>query len=329
MKLSGVFLERCAAETGFQIGPLEKVVRLGEMAGNIARHPVLGPALALKGGTALNLCFGPPKRLSVDLDYNYVARSDREGMLEDRPRIEEILTELAARLDYRVQRSTDAFAGRKLFLAYRSISGLNERIEIDVNYLYRIPISGIENRFLWQPGELDKPRIRCIGRHELVIGKLLALLDRGAVRDAWDVANLDARMLRTMDSSLFRARFIAFAAVLEHPLWTYTGKRLKMLVNDRAVDELLIPLLVGNPTIECRKVASTAWSIVKPFLELKREERDYLKYIEKGEIRPECLSLRSRREADSIRRHPAILWKTANVREHLAKSGSIKAKRGR
>jgi hypothetical protein len=44
---------------------LEKVVRLGEIAGDIARHPLLGEALTLKGGSALNLCYGPPRRLAV------------------------------------------------------------------------------------------------------------------------------------------------------------------------------------------------------------------------------------------------------------------------
>jgi predicted nucleotidyltransferase component of viral defense system len=77
------YLERCAAETGFQIIPLEKVVRLGEVAADVSRHPLLGEALALKGGTALNLCFGAPQRLSVDLDFNYIAHLERERMLAD------------------------------------------------------------------------------------------------------------------------------------------------------------------------------------------------------------------------------------------------------
>jgi hypothetical protein len=88
MNISLEYLERCAADSGFQIGPLEKVARLGELASHIARHPVLGKSLALKGGTALNLCFSPPKRLSVDLDFNYIGHIEREKMLEDRPRIE-------------------------------------------------------------------------------------------------------------------------------------------------------------------------------------------------------------------------------------------------
>jgi len=52
MSVSLEYLERCAVETGFRIGPLEKVTRLGEMASQVARHTVLGKALVLKGGTA-------------------------------------------------------------------------------------------------------------------------------------------------------------------------------------------------------------------------------------------------------------------------------------
>jgi len=78
MNVSLKYLERCSAQTGYPVPPLEKIVRLGKMAGDATRHPFLGSVLALKGGTALNLCSGPPKRLSVDLDFNYIGHRDRE-----------------------------------------------------------------------------------------------------------------------------------------------------------------------------------------------------------------------------------------------------------
>ena len=53
MSVSLEYLRRCANETGYRIEPLEKVVRLGEMAADIKRHPLLGAVLALKGGTAI------------------------------------------------------------------------------------------------------------------------------------------------------------------------------------------------------------------------------------------------------------------------------------
>ena len=56
MSVSLEYLQGCAAQTGYALSPLEKVIRLGELAGEITRHPFLGRVLALKGGTALNLC---------------------------------------------------------------------------------------------------------------------------------------------------------------------------------------------------------------------------------------------------------------------------------
>ena len=159
MNVSLEYLQRCADQTGYRVEPLEKVVRLGGMAADVARHPFLGSVLALKGGTAFNLCFGPPKRLSVDLDYNYIGHLDRAAMLEARPAVEQAVADLARRQGYRVQQSADAFAGRKYYLLYRSVLGPEERIEVDLNFLFRMPIAGTELRELWQPGELDRPSI--------------------------------------------------------------------------------------------------------------------------------------------------------------------------
>ena len=319
MNISQEYLERCAAETGFQIGPLEKVARLGEMASHLARHPILGESLILKGGTALNLCFGTPKRLSVDLDFNYISHVDREKMLKDRPLIDDAATELSRRLGYLVQRSADAFAGRKLFLSYRSVLQQNERIEIDINYLFRTPISDIERHELWQPGALDRPKIRIVGITELVIGKLLAFLDRGAVRDIWDVANFSPRISKLLKSGIFRARFIALSAILEHPLPTYSLKRLKLHFDESSVDQLLLPLIIGESSIKLKKIADRAWEVVEPLLILKPDEKDYLTSIENGEIRPEKLFPKNPKEARKFASHPAILWKVANVRAHLTK----------
>jgi len=90
---------------------------------------------------------------------------------------------------------------------YRSVLGQNERIEIDLNFIFRAPFAGIETLQLWQPGELDRPHVRVVGLMELIIGKMLALLERGAVRDVWDVANLTEQVRDVLKERSFRARF--------------------------------------------------------------------------------------------------------------------------
>lgn len=320
------YLERCSAETGYQVTSLEKVVRLGELAADIARHPFLGAVLVLKGGTALNLGFGPPGRLSVDIDYNYIGHVKREKMLEDRPRVEEAVLELARRRGYGVQRSADAFAGRKLYLRYRSVLGQSERIEVDLNFLFRVPLVETETRFLWQPGELDRARVRVVGLAELLVGKLLALLDRGAARDAWDVANLPEPAAEELTSHLFRARFIALSAVLEHQLTTYRRERLAALLTDRAIAEQLVPMLAAALSPRSADLLERAWAKVVPLLSVESPEEAYLAAIHQGELRTELLFPNDAAEAARIAEHPAILWKLANVRAHL-KRPSRKPKR--
>jgi hypothetical protein len=56
---------------------------------DIALHPFLSRVLALEGGTPLNPAFGPPTRLSVDLDFNYIGQVDREAIrLDSQPSLE-------------------------------------------------------------------------------------------------------------------------------------------------------------------------------------------------------------------------------------------------
>lgn len=317
MSVSLAYLERCAAETGFRIGPLEKVTRLGEVASHIARHTILGKLLALKGGTALNLCFGPPRRLSVDLDLNYIGHIEREKMLQDRLHVEAAVEEISNKLGYRVQRSADAFAGRKFFLIYRSVLGQNDRIEIDLNFIFRVPFAGIEPLQLWQPGELDRPNVQVVGLMELVIGKLLAMLDRGAIRDVWDVAYLAGKMLAVLKERSFRTRFIALSAILDHHLSTYHRERLESHIDDRVIAEKILPLLAGNPALKARTLIQKAWSVVKPFMELTASEKEYLQRINEGVLRPEILFPGNPKDSAKFAVHPAILWKVANVRAHL------------
>jgi len=49
MNVSLEYLTRCSAQTGYPVSALEKVVRLGEMAADVSRHPFLGSGNRLDG----------------------------------------------------------------------------------------------------------------------------------------------------------------------------------------------------------------------------------------------------------------------------------------
>lgn len=326
MSVSLEYLQRCAAQSGYRVESLEKVVRLGVMAGDVARHPFLGSVLAMKGGTAFNLCFGPPKRLSVDLDYNYIGHLDRSAMLEARPAVEQAVTDLALRQGYRVQQSADAFAGRKYYLLYRSVLGPDERIEVDLNFLFRLPIVGTELHDLWQPGELDRPRIRVVSLEEILIGKFLALLDRGAGRDAWDISYPPQSTDDILRSVRFRRWFIALSAILEHPLSTYTRERLEASMTDRDITDRLGPMLAGPAPVR-HELIERAWRTLGGFLSFDPNEEAFIAAIQQGELKPELLFPDDPEEAGRLMTHPAIRWKIQNVKNYLSRPHGQK-KRG-
>lgn len=148
MNFSAEHIEALTGDIGFRAESLEKVIRLGEMLTDIDKHPLLSRVLALKGGTALNLMFGPPARLSVDLDFNYVGYENRDGMLADRTDVEHAIEIIGEGQGYRLQRSSDAHAERKIYLSYRNIFNTQDRIEIDINYLFRTPLGEVTARSL-------------------------------------------------------------------------------------------------------------------------------------------------------------------------------------
>jgi predicted nucleotidyltransferase component of viral defense system len=79
---------RSSRETpGFPADNLEKVLRQRELLAELDKHTFLQGKLVLKGGTALNLFYLNLKRLSVDIDLNYIAHIEREATQRERPEI--------------------------------------------------------------------------------------------------------------------------------------------------------------------------------------------------------------------------------------------------
>jgi predicted nucleotidyltransferase component of viral defense system len=302
-----------AAATGFPADTLEKVIRLGEFAADVARHPLLSRALALKGGTAVNLCFGAPRRLSVDLDFNYVASAERGRMLEDRPAIERAVETIASAQGYRVQRSHGEHAGRKMFLGYLGAHGSADRIEIDLNFLFRIPLAPVVRATLWQPGDLERPAVAVVAPAELTAGKLCALLDRSAPRDLFDTGVLRRLLGPAWRTRRFRRLFVAIAGTLAHPLHRYGQERLTR-VTERMVVQQLHPMLVQRDLPSAGQLQRDAWRALGPLLDLDAAEREFTDRLQTGELAPELLFPADKKTAALLREHPALLWKAQNAR---------------
>ncbi len=306
-------LERLAAETGFQPDTLEKVLRLGRFLDQVTRHPYLGDRLALKGGTALNLFFGRVSRLSVDLDFNYVGAVDRGQMLEERGHLERALEQIASGEEYRVQRAAEEHAGRKFFLSYRGGFGTQDRIETDVNFMFRVSLCPLGIRDGWSPDPDAPCRARLVGTEEVMAGKLLALLDRVAARDLYDVARL-ASTPPPHDAALLRRLFVSLSGMLPRPLRAYSVRHLEAFTQE-ILDRELAPFLRAPERVSRQVLADRAAALVGPLLRLSAAEREYVERLQWGEFRPELVVADTPELLEKLRVHPGLLWKVENARK--------------
>jgi hypothetical protein len=149
-----------------------------------------------------------------------------------------------------------------------------------------------------------------------LIGKLCALLDRCAVRDAWDVANLAPEVARAPEHARFRGRFLALAATLDHSPATYRRERFAERLTQSAVDAELAPMLARGASVSAKELVSNAWRRVSPLLELTELEQQFVASLEGGDVRLDFLVPDEPSESRRLASHPALLWKARNAAAH-------------
>jgi hypothetical protein len=169
---------------------------------------------------------------------------DREERLREKPEVERALHSLAEGDRYRLQWGRDEHAGRKIHFWYRNGLGSDDHIELDVNFLHRVPLVPAVERDGWTPDPDFPCTAMLAGTEEILAGKILALLDRGAPRDLYDVAGMAGGRF-PYDAHLFRPLFLAFSGVLDRSVTTYVVPHRRTL-SQAELDEQLIPVLRGG-----------------------------------------------------------------------------------
>ena len=116
-------LKDIAAERQLQPATLERVIRLINILDAFGADTLIGPRIALKGGTALNVFHSDLDRLSVDIDVNYVGAIEREQMDVDRPGLEDRIERLMESKGYNARHEPSEHAGGKWIYRYASALG--------------------------------------------------------------------------------------------------------------------------------------------------------------------------------------------------------------
>ena len=312
-------LQRLANETGYQSGTLEKVLRLLDLLQEIARDPILSGRLALKGGTALNVFYLTLDRLSVDIDLNYIGALGRAEMGAERPIVDAALNRLLAAQGYSVRRQPEGHAGGKWLSGYASALGGNATLELDVNYMARQPLFGAARMESRPLGEIQASGVLVLDLHEVVAGKIVALIDRHAARDLFDarrilsIEGLDWRRIKAAVLAIGACNRLDWRTIstgaIEGDARELRQKLTICLPRSRFSGMGEIEAWIEETVALCRERFA--------FLsDLSEKEQEFLDCIlDRGEVNVELLDV-DPEIRNRIATMPMLAWKTRHVRRH-------------
>lgn len=308
-----------SADLGFNPIMLEKVLYLMKLLQSLNNHPFLKGKWVLKGGTALNLFIFDLPRLSVDIDLNYIGSVDLKQMKIDRPKIEQACHAVFSREGFTIKKLPTDHAGGKWILSYTSYTKRPGNLEVDFNFMFRQPLFKLQYKDSLQIGRYLVENIPVLDQHELVAGKLAALLARTQSRDLYDSARIFDNM--KLDNELLRLAFIVFGGMNRIDWRTVTidkvdvdpvdlDRKLLPVLHHQTFPESQISITFGQMLVDtCRKGLGRV-------LPITSKERTFLDLLlDEGVIDSSLLTSNPELQK-RIQVQPMLQWKALNVRKH-------------
>jgi len=251
-------------------------------------------------------------RLSVDIDLNYVAAADKETMLVERPRLEAALEQVASREGFSAKRSPTDHAGGKWVFRYSSALGQASRLEVDLNFLLRVPLWPAVLCDSHAIGPFQARNIPVLDLHELAAGKLAALFSRRASRDLFDASELLRRS--DLDIKKLRLAFVVYGGASRTDWREISPAQIDF--DSTELKGQLLPVLrsaTGKPAAWANDLVAECRRLVTTILPLSDAEMEFIKRLnERGEVAPDILTDDAELRA-KIEQNPALQWKALNV----------------
>ncbi|MFA3783384.1 nucleotidyl transferase AbiEii/AbiGii toxin family protein [Melioribacteraceae bacterium 4301-Me] len=283
---------------------VEKVLRMIKLLEEINRSDFLMKSLALKGGTALNLIYWDLPRLSIDLDFNYVGQIEKDKMLNDRNKITDLIFNIASFLGYSFNHQKDKYAQDRFILSYDKFNGGNETIEIEINYMLRVPLfAPKKNKPKIILNKFHIPSVVSLSFEEIAASKFTALLFRATPRDLFDAVEI-VKSKSMLKYRLLKSAFIFYCSIQSDNFEKITQKLYRRISNHEIKTNLLQTLRRG-----VHFKLKTAFEILDPFIDrllrFNKKENLYLTLFSNKEFKPELLF---KDNIKKIKNHPRVPW---------------------
>lgn len=299
-----------AEENGFIKNTTEKVLRLCDILEFIGERE-LNHMLALKGGTAINLCLLNLPRLSVDIDLDFTLSCSREEMLEKRKGIKDLIERFMQDEGYGLSdRSRYAHTLDSYVFSYNTLSGSRDVLKIEINYSDRYhvldPVETEINLVLKRD-----LRVRRLADAELIGSKINALLVRTTPRDVYDVYKLYTDKKISEEELVKKIAIFYVTLGVEKPVnfENIYDKAMGKIdgLSYNQLRETLIPVLHKGEKTDIPKMSQCVMQELKQLFKLTETEKEFITAFNDGAYRPQLLF--DGLNVNDLSAHPMALWK--------------------
>ena len=309
MQFDRITLGRQAKQLGFVRDTFEKVCRLVDVLSFMESDALLSESLALKGGTAINLTIFDLPRLSVDIDMDFSTNVPRETMLQEREKINDHIGKYMAASGYSLNPKSKQYHALDSFVyEYVNAGGMKDNLKIEINYMLRCHVLPVSRRDVVLPCADKNPTVLCVDPMEIFATKAVALFNRSAARDLYDMFNLQkSDLIDGSQENLFKKCIMFYSAVgsetvPEHFDFSNIGK-----ISAQKIKTDLMPVLRRAEHFDFRMAQDKVENYLKQIL-LPEGDMVFWGAFANGEYRPELL-FGDAEILSRIEKHPMALWK--------------------
>lgn len=305
-----MLLGKQAKELGFVRDTYEKVCRLTDILKFFETDDFLGKSLALKGGTAINLTIFDLPRLSVDIDLDFSENVTRNEMTASRFKINDRIEKYMRASGYLLSPKSKQYHALDSFVyEYSNAGGMKDNIKIEINYMLRCHVLEIGQRHFksrWEPAGVS---VLSVAPIEIFASKIVALLNRTAPRDLYDIYNLvKFGLFDSSEEKLLRKCVVYYSAIgSESPPFEFHIGNIDQVAQNRIKTDLY-PVLRGKDNFELQASQSQVKTWLETLLRLEDNEWKFLEAFRDKQYRPELL-FEPVEILERIKNHPMALWK--------------------
>lgn len=305
-----LLLGKQAKELGFVRDTYEKVCRLTDILKFFENDALLGNSLALKGGTAINLTIFNLPRLSVDIDLDFSKNVTRDEMMAARSIINDRIEKFMKANGYLLSPKSKQYHALDSFVyEYSNSGGMKDNIKVEINYMLRCHVLEAEQRHFESSWEPIGVSVLSVAPIEIFASKIVALINRTAPRDLYDIYNLvKFGLIDESEEPLLRKCVVFYSAIgAESPPFEFQFNTIDQVTQNRIKTDLY-PVLRNKDKFDLKTAQMQVKAWLESLLKLEDNEQEFLDAFRNKTYQPELL-FESTEIVERIRNHPMALWK--------------------